>query len=513
MSRRILAAFLPRLGAQRLRRLHRAPCDQPPTATGDPATRPLATWRVQGNRRLLDSVDAPALPPGLLHPGQALADAQALCPDLLLHPADPAAEAALLHRLALWCLRFTPVVAVEGADGLLLDTTGSAALFGGERALVARLRDALRRAGFTARVVAAATPGMAAALSRSVESDLAVPPGEEATALRGSPIGVLRLPGDTVAQLRRLGLRNLAELAAQPRAPLVRRFGAEVMAALDDATGQRARPLRSVRPPADFTAARDLPEPILTRAAIDLQADRLLHELCASLRQAGQGARRLRFAGFRVDGEVQELAVGTLLPSADPAHLARLLREPLGTLRPDLGFERLVLEATETNPLPPEQLHAATLGPAGAERQALAALVDRLRQRTRVWRAAPRPAHLPEHAVARAAPLSPETPLPSGWGLRQRPVRLLRRPRPLGVLAEVPDGPPLRLILGRNTYRVLRAAGPERLEPPWWEDGPPRARRDYFRLQTAGGPRLWVCRLGENRADAPARWFLHGYFA
>ena len=51
-------------------------------------------------------------------PGMALADAQTLEPGLETAPAAPVADAVLLKRLATWCLRYTPWVAVEGKDGL-----------------------------------------------------------------------------------------------------------------------------------------------------------------------------------------------------------------------------------------------------------------------------------------------------------------------------------------------------------------------------------------------------------
>ncbi|WP_419900286.1 hypothetical protein [Roseomonas sp. USHLN139] len=114
VSRRYLALCLPYLPLDRLRRQH-----------PDWDDRPLAVWAAVGNRRCLTATDAPCL-----SPGQALADAQAILPDLILADADPDGDAAILERLALWALRFTPLSAVDGEDGLMLDTTGVEALFG-----------------------------------------------------------------------------------------------------------------------------------------------------------------------------------------------------------------------------------------------------------------------------------------------------------------------------------------------------------------------------------------------
>ncbi|UFN51667.1 DNA polymerase Y family protein (plasmid) [Roseomonas sp. OT10] len=498
-ERRVLAVRLPLLAVERLRRNDPGLCG-----------RPLATWHLQGNRRLLACVDAPHL-----SPGQALADAQAMLPDLVLRPTDPAAEAGLLERLGWWALRFTPVVALDAPDGLILDVTGGAGLFGGEAPLLAEVAARFRRVGYTAQLALAGNADAAAAVLRAGQHGRIVPEGEDLAALRPVPVAALRLASDLASDLARLGLHTVGDLLRQPRAPLARRFGRTLLDALDFATGARVRPLQLIQPPPDFSAARPFLEPIVTRLAIDRAVDRLLEDLCDTLAETGCGARRLSLLAFRVDGEVQEVAVGVGLASRDPGHLRRLFVEPLGRLEPGLGFDRLVLRATETNPLEGRQL-TNTLGSADAacgQEPMLSELLDRLGQRLTLWRPGPRGSHWPEQAVVPADPYGPVMAAPEGWGERRRPVRLLDRPRELSVIAEVPDGPPAQLRLDGRVHRVRHAAGPERLEPEWWGEQHDRPRRDYFRVQTETGDRLWVCRLGVDRPAAPARWFLHGLMA
>jgi protein ImuB len=284
------------------------------------------------------------------------------------------------------------------------------------------------------------------------------------------------------------------------------------VATLEAATCARQPPLQPLRPPAEFVAARDLLEPIVTREAIDAVLAALLPELCAQLLAAGLGARRLLLRAWRVDGEVQAVAIGTGLATRAPRHLAMLFREKLDRLEPGFGFERLALEARVTAPMTAAQAALPGEGGAGPEvrRQALAELLDRLGQRVAVWRLAPRPGHWPERAVARADPFAPiETP--AGWpGLAPRPVRLLRRPVRLGAVALLPDAPPSLLRLGRTAWRVTRAEGPERIAPEWWRDRPDRPVRDYYRVELASGARLWVCRAGAPGEATP--WWLHGRF-
>jgi protein ImuB len=324
----------------------------------------------------------------------------------------------------------------------------------------------------------------------------------------------LRLPHATVATLHRLGLRSVGAVLEQPLAPLARRFGAGLIEALDAATGARPRPIRPLRPPPDFAAAREFLEPIVTREAIDATLDRLLPDLSERLERAGRGARRLVLLAFRVDGDVQAVAVGTGLPSRDPAHFARLFRERLERLSPGFGFERLALEARTTEPMAAAQatLPGGRRGGARADNPwDLAQLLDRLSQRLAVWRLAPRASHWPERAVLRVGVFD-SVALPEGWGAVRRPPRLLRRPVALQVTAMLPDGPPVLLGEGRAARRVLRAEGPERLEPEWWRDRPDRRFRDYYRVEVAGGVRLWVCRSGPFQADGTTRWWLHGRF-
>jgi protein ImuB len=386
VARRILALWLPRLPTDRLRRL-------------EPALRgvPLATWGSCGNRRLLLAADGPAL-----FAGQALADAQAICPRLVLRPADPPAEAALLERLALWCLRWTPLAAVDSSDGLLLDITGCADLFGGEAALLQQACAGLRRAGFAVRAALAGTAEAAAALAR-VADGLIVPPGHDLPAVRPLPLAALRLPPDVVSGLSRLGLQTVGDALRQPRGPLARRFGQVLLNALDGVSGTRSRPVRPVRQPAAFLAIRDVLEPVFTRPAIEQVLEALLTELCQQLLEAGRGARRLTLRAWRVDGAVQEVAIGTGAAAREVAHLRRLFAEPLGTLEPDLGFERLVLEANSTEPLEGVQAVIRGEGDNSTEASGLATLIDRLSQCLEMIRLQPLDSHWPEYTAAAVA--------------------------------------------------------------------------------------------------------------
>ena len=57
----------------------------------------------------------------------------------------PHREAAALCAMAGWARRFSPIVATDPPDGLLLDITGCQRLFGGERRLVDTVAEADRK--------------------------------------------------------------------------------------------------------------------------------------------------------------------------------------------------------------------------------------------------------------------------------------------------------------------------------------------------------------------------------
>ena len=188
-----------------------------------------------------------------LKAGGRLADARATVDGLQVRPADEGADAAALARLALWATRYTPLVepfdGASGADGLFLDIAGAEHLHGGEEPLLADLARRLRAFGLPARLALASTPGAAWALARHEKGGTVVLPGGEAEALRPLPVTALRLPPETLAALRRLGLKWIGGLLDAPRAPLTKRFGPELLRCLDGALGRLPEPLAPVVPP------------------------------------------------------------------------------------------------------------------------------------------------------------------------------------------------------------------------------------------------------------------------
>ncbi len=453
-----------------------------------------------------------------LTPGMSVSDARALIPDLDVRSAMPRVAARALARLADWALRFTPWVAVDGHDGVWLDITGCAHLFGGETALLARLKDGIARRGIQVRAALADTAGAAWAVARFGQGGI-VAPGAVRPVLAPLSVAGLRLDAATVAALERVGLYHIGDLIGTPRAPVARRFGAVVIERVDQALGRVGEPLSPRRPVTAYNARRAFVEPIVETLSIAQVLRDLLDDLCCQLDRAARGARHLELSLFRLDGRRLSIAVGTSRPARDGAHLARLFADHFDGLDVGEGIEVMMLAATATDAVSPAQSDLAGAGRGDGGGGDLAVLVDRLANRLgpdNIARFVPRESHVPERAVATVPPLAndPATEPVPDWPHRPpRPVRLLNPPVPVEAMAMVPDNPPLLFRWRGRVHRVVRAAGPERISGEWWHEDAPA--RDYYRVEDDTGARFWLFREGLYRdaPDLPPRWFLHGLFA
>ncbi len=443
--------------------------------------------------------------------GARVVDMRPLCPALGVEPADPAGDLRAMQRLALWARRWCPWTVAE-ADGLVLDTTGSDHLHGGERAMLAEIEGRLGALGFSARPAAAPTRGAAWAFARFGGTR---PVSHAGADLHPLPVAALRLGEETVLLLNRLGLKTVGDLAALPRLSLARRFARAEPAEnplirLDQAMGRLPEPLAPPDAPPVFRADLRLAEPMLDPAPA---LPGLSEDLCARLAAEGMGARRIRLTVWRSDGETRAIAAATAAPSRDPRHLAHLFRDRLERLDPGFGFDQVTLEATVTEPLAAAQRGLGGRVDEGVE---LARLIDRLAVRfgpRALGRLEPRASHIPERAEARVAPAA--GPLPAIPLAPDRPLRLLDPAEEVRVVYAVPEGPPAQFVWRRQTHRVARWQGPERIAPEWWHDRPGTRLRDYFRIEDERGRRFWMYREGlhgDGRGGDP-RWFLHGIFA
>jgi protein ImuB len=492
--------------------------------------RPLALVAPgKGGARIV-SLNRAAREGGLVE-GELLSNARSKVLDLQSRDADPAADTTALRKLALWCLRYTPIVApwdeASGADGLFLDITGCAHLFGGEARLLADLERRLRAFRLYPRTAIAGTAGASWAMARHGPADgRIVASGEEAKALETLPLAALRLSAETQVLMRRLGFKRIGELIDQPRAPFAARFEPEYLRRLDQALGRAPEPLVPIVAPPVYRAQAMFLEPILSQEHVLAAATRLLRELGDALGRDAVGARVLRLLLFRVvsetrfqhDSDVQSLDIGLAAPSRDPQHIARLIGlrlDRLGDgLDTDFGFEAAAVHVLAAEPLP-ERQERLGMDEASASPDGLARLIDRLQQRLgagAVCQIHPYQSHTPERAVrVRAAGGA----LPD-WAVEApaaaRPLLLLLRPEAAEVVALIPEGPPRQFRWRGVLHQVAEAQGPERIAPEWWRRTAEETR-DYYIVEDAAGRRFWLYRAGlYDRGTATPQWFVHGVF-
>ncbi len=463
-----------------------------------------------------------------------LADARALCPDLAAVPSDPAGDLATLEKLAVWAQRWGPWSALDPPDGLLVDVTGVAHLYGGEEALLRDVARAFARHGLTARAALAPTAGAAWALSHFGKANTILAPCDDPLRVLGDlPVAALRLDEDVLTVLRRLGIKRLGELAGvsgvgddpaqevAARDSLRRRFrnhrspAANPLLRLDQLLGRVPEPLLPVIAQVMPMVQRRMMEPLRHRNLLDQVVEDLAADMIRTLEARGEGARRLELALWRVDGEVLQRRIELAAATREADHIIRLFAARLDDVEAGFGIEAVQLRASWSEPLTLDQ---ADLD-AAAENHgtALAACIDRLTVRLgpkAVTRPVLRASHIPERAQGWQPPLAPISPAQGALAFHSRPVKLFDRAEQISVLYASPDGVPQRFRWRGSVREVVRVEGPERIAPEWWRERSTARLRDYYRIEDEAGRRYWIYRqglAGDGRGGVPD-WFLHGMY-
>ena len=443
-----------------------------------------------------------------LRRGMALADARAICPDIATRPADLAREAAALASLRRWAGRYAPMVGTDGVDGLMADISGVPHLFGGEQDLRDDLQARLDRAGLAAVSAIAGTRGAAHALAR--HGGGIVPDGRLVEGIGHLPVTALRVDHDTAEGLSRMGLMRIADLIPLPRAPLVRRFGPGLMLRLDQALGALSEPVGGEPDAPHFGVRMTLPEPIGKQEDVMAGLARLLDRLCAKLAATHMGARRVRLELRRVDRGTVVVEIGLARPMRDALRIAALFAKGVDEVDSGYGIDALRLSAPLTEAMAPEQIgeqHGG--GPTIRHEDALADLLSSVGNRIgfdRVQRLLPADSLIPERSFVLAPAAYSNAETASFRAGPARPITLFP-PEPVTATSGTP---PASFRWRRMRFTTLRATGPERITPEWWFDDPAwrSGLRDYWRIETQEGPRLWLFTTPQTRD-----WYMQGEFA
>ena len=538
------------MGAERLLRQARVTEEQP-----------FAVVQDTGKTQVISSLSVSAEGWGLSH-GQPLRDALAMYPDLITRLQNRQLEARFLASLRRWASKFSPWVAEEIPNALVIDLTGCAHLFGGELGVIQQVELDCLNLGLSVHIGMADTKGAAWALARYAGQPLGLSrtgdaidqeapatrsravkrrnwerggqpprlqssqggfariaaPGFTQQALAPLPVAALRLEDHVITSLNRLGLRRVENLMDQPRAAIARRFGKGTIYRMDQALGVAPEPISPAKQSLHLACRLTLPEPIGLIEDMLAALDKLLPRLAASLTAKGRGVRRLRLEAYRTDQTMQSVEVGLARPSADMALIRQLLVIKLEDIKVEFGIDVLRVVAAQTEPIYAHQ-HKGKIkaGPAVAARLSqnaeLGDLIGKLGARIgleAITRLHPGDSHIPEKAsqVLAAAWSMPQMDWPIV--LRARPL-IYFQPEPI-VAAEVPKVP-LHFKWRGQSHELQSAQGPERIAPEWWlaERAWRSGTRDYWRVVTKSGDRLWL--YFAHGGAISGGWFCHGRFA
>jgi protein ImuB len=462
-------------------------------------------------RMVITSVSAPAQVQGI-DIGMAVADARVLIPSLEVLPAKPELSAKLLKALALWCIRYTPVAAVDLPDGLILDVSGCAHLWGGERPYFKEIVTRLRTSGYDVRAAMADTVGAAWANARFGRISPMIETGGQIAALLPLSPAALRLEPVLLERLQKLGLYRIGDVAGMPRSALRRRFGREMLLRLDQAFGQEDEAIEPIQPLQPYQERLPCLEPILSAGGIEIALTRLLESLCRRLQQEGMGLRTAVLKAYRVDGKVEQISIGTNRATHHIHHLFKLFELKISSIEPDLGIELFVLEASKVEEASPIQ-ESLWEGACGLQDLGLSELLDRLSGKIDaavIERYLPDEHHWPERSIKVSTSLQEKAT--TGWpNDKPRPIHVLSKPEPIEVTAPIPDYPPMLFRYKNKLHTIKKADGPERIEQEWWIHN--AQHRDYYSVEDQDGARYWLFRSGHYTGSKTSEWFIHGFFA
>ena len=350
-------------------------------------------------RLMITEVSSKAKASGL-YTGMVVADARIILPDVEVLDDKTELAEKLLTKLAHWCIRYTPCAAVDLPDGLLLDVSGCAHLWGSEEDYLRSIINRLKGFGYGVRIAMADTVGAAWAVARYGKVKAIIPPAEQAEALMILPPVALRLEAVTNQRLHKLGLYRIQSFMNMPRSVLRRRFGESLLLQLDYAIGTKEEFIQPVLASEPYIERLSCVEPISTRKGIEIALQKLLEALCSRLQNEGKGIRIALFRGYRIDDKREEISIRTNHPSHHTQHLFKLFEIKIGNIEPALGIELFTLEARVEDVTSLQETFWTVNS--SLESKELAELLDGLQSKFGgdiIHRYLPDEHHLPERAI------------------------------------------------------------------------------------------------------------------
>ena len=475
--------------------------------------------------------------------GMSLSDARALCALCRFYEVNEEADAKWLARLARWCWRYSPVVGIDpDRHGLWIDSTGADHLWGGEHEMAEDMASHFASYDMPAHIVIASSYGGALGLAMTAlpPQPLIIQQADLTQTLSALPVSALRLSQEQIQELAQIGILTIADLSQLKRGMIAMRFGEDVIRRRDQAFGdiaERPHPIPALQP---VMVQQHYHEPIGGLASLDQMVSDLLTSLAAMLSDMMLGCRMVEIGWQTLDGHTDTIKHHLSRPSREADLFQRLFKEAGAMIDAGFGIEYSWVKAGGLSAQMPQAMIFDDAGRLQQdESDKLSQLVDHLAARLgaeHVQRLNLAENWIPElsqtfiTAQNDMQQLADETKAPTTLGFDQkhhdeslyesetsspRPMRLFSPPEAVQAIALLPDHPPSQLRWRKQNWRIQRATGPERIGPRWWHacKADEVASRDYYRLETDTGHRLWVYRSGLPERGNPISWHLHGLFA
>lgn len=473
--------------------------------------KPFVLTTMDHGRIRITSADAKLNSKGVFA-GMNLADARVFVAKLEGIEEEKGRAEKILKGLGEWLIRFSPVVSIDSNDGLFIDASGCAHLWGSEKQYLTEIHKRIEAFGYRVRIAMAGTPGAAWAVARFGKNKAIITNGSELKAVSSFPPHALRIDAEWVAQFQKLGLRKLSDFIMFDQYAIRRRFGEDVCKRIRQLKGQEEEFIQPIIPIDAYQCRLNCHEPVNGRKSVEIALEKLLKELSTRLLSEGKGLRHAVFECYRIDQQKSFIEIRTAQANADEKHLFKLFEYHFPELAPDPGVELFVLTARQVQSLETRQelIFQDNNGPSI---MALNRLFDRMRSKLHEKQISifdPAEHHWPERAVKfhEGLPTIDKAEWPSD---KPRPIRLEKPPIPIEVTAPIPDYPPMLFRLYGQLHKVIRADGPERLEQEWWiGEG---LHRDYYIIEDDKAVRYWIFRLGHYDPTIKASWYIHGIFA
>jgi len=442
--------------------------------------------------------------------GMTVADARIMIPSLAVMNDKDGLEERLLKNFAEWFIRYSPVVAVDLPDGLILDITGCAHLWKGEEKYLDNITKRLNTIGYSIHLAIADSIGTAWAIARDGNNKTIISPGEQGKALLSLSPETLRIDPVIAERLHKLGLKTIGHLINISHTVLRRRFGPHLILRLEQALGKVDEMIQPVTPAIPYEERLPSLEPIISAKGIETALKHLLQSICTRLQKESKGLRSATLLCYRIDGKIEKIEIGTNRPSHNQNHLFKLFELKIENIETGLGIELFILKANKVESAVSEQEKLWT-GNSGLDNNALAELLDRIAGKfgtKHIQRYLPAEHHWPERSYALAESINQTST--SSWNIdRPRPLQLLAIPELIEVTAPIPDYPPMLFRYKKRLHKIVKADGPERIEQEWWLQS--SKHRDYYCVEDDHGNRYWLFRLGHYDDDS-YQWFIHGFF-